>query len=165
MAMSAIQRRRRLSAAFVPPHASLTSPGGAGLVTGLALLLLRSEGVALLVMAILLYGRYGRSWWLFVALLPAPDLGLLGNLRSRQAGALAYDLTHTYLPPAILALVGVVTGSGLAVALALVWFAPIGMDRTLGLGLQYPDGSGRTHLSETRQRQNGAGPGGGAWTG
>jgi Domain of unknown function (DUF4260) len=165
MAMSAIQRRRRLSAAFVPPHASLTSPGGAGLVTGLPPLLLRSEGVALLVMAILLYGRYGRSWWLFVALLPAPDLGLLVNLWSRQAGALAYDLTHTYLSPAILALVGVVTGSGLAVALALVWFAHIGMDRTLGLGLQYPDGSGRTHLSETRQRRSGAGPGGGAWTG
>src|SRR4029450_6918122 len=136
---------------FVPPHASLASPGGAGLVTGLPPLLLRSEGVALLVMAILLYGRYGRSWWLFVALLPAPDLGLLRNLWSRQAGALAYDLTHTYLPPAILALVGAVTGAGVAVALALVWFAHIGMDRTLGLGLQSPDGSGRTHLSETRQ--------------
>jgi hypothetical protein len=121
--------------------------------------------VALLVMAILLYGWYGRSWWLFVALLPAPDLGLLGNLWSRQAGAVAYDLTHTYLPPATLSVTGVVTGSGLAVALALVWFAHIGMDRALGLGLQYPDGSGRTHLSETRQRRNGAGPGGDGWTG
>jgi hypothetical protein len=110
-------------------------------------------------------GGDGRSWWLFVALLPAPDLGLLGNLGSRRAGAVAYDLTHTYLPPVTLALVGVVTGSGLAVALALVWFAHIGMDRALGLGLQYPDGSGRTHLRETRQRRNGAGPGGGAWTG
>ena len=164
MAMSAIQRRRRLAAAFVPPHAPLRSPGGAGLVTGLPLLL-RSEGVALLVMAILLYGWYGRSWWLFVALLPAPDLGLLGNLRSRQAGAVAYDLTHTSLPPTTLALVGIVTRAGRAVALARVWFAPIGMDRTLGLGLEYPDGSGRTHLSETRQRRSGAGPGGGAWSG
>jgi hypothetical protein len=165
MAMSAIQRRRRPSAAFAPPHAPLRSPGGAGVVTGLPLLLLRSEGVALLGMAILLYGWYGRSWWLFVTLVPAPDLGLLGNLWSRRAGAVAYDLTHTYLPPATLGVTGVVTGSGLAVVLALVWFAHIGMDRTLGLGLQYPDGSGRTHLSETRQRRNGAGPGGGAWTG
>jgi hypothetical protein len=96
--------------------------------------------------------------WLFVALLPAPDLGLLGNLWSRQVGAVAYDLTHTYLPPATLAVVGVVTGSGLAVALALVWFAHIGMDRTLGLGLQYPDGSGRTHLRETPQRRSGGRP-------
>src|SRR4029450_9889852 len=115
MAMSAIQRRRRLAAAFVSPHASLTSPGGAGLVTGLPLLLLRSEGVALLVMAILLYGWYGRSWWLFVALLPAPDLGLLGNLWSRRAGTVAYDLTHTSVGPAALGVLGMLGGSGLAV--------------------------------------------------
>jgi hypothetical protein len=29
-----------------------------------------------------------------------------------------YDLTHTYVPPAVLGLVGVLTGSGLTVALA-----------------------------------------------
>jgi hypothetical protein len=57
--------------------------------------------------------------------------------------------------------VGVVTGSGLAVALALVWFAHIGMDRALGLGLQYRDGSGRTHLGGMRR----GGSGGGVWTG
>jgi hypothetical protein len=51
----------------------------------------------------------------------APDLGLLGYLRSRRP------------------------------ALALVWFAHIGMDRALGLGLQYPDGSGRIHLGSTHR--------------
>ena len=56
---------------------------------------------------------------------------------------------------------GVVTGSGLAVVLALVWFAHIGMDRALGLGLQYPDGSGRTHLGGTRRDDSGDG----VWTG
>jgi hypothetical protein len=132
-------------------------------VTGLPLALLRSEGAALLALAMVLYGRSGWSWWLLVALLPAPDVGLLGYLRSKRAGAVAYDLTHTYLPPATLAGAGVVTGSGLAVALALVWFAHIGMDRALGLGLQYPDGSGRTHLSGTRR--NGPASGGDAWTG
>jgi hypothetical protein len=156
MAFPAIQRRRRSPAAFAPPGARLRSPGGVGVVTGLPLALLRSEGVALLALAIVLYGSHGRSWWLFVALLPAPDLGLLGYLRSKRAGAVAYDLTHTYLPPATLVMAGVVTGSGLAVALALVWFAHIGMDRALGLGLQYPDGSGHTHLGGSR---------GGAWTG
>ena len=121
------------------------------MVTGLPLLLLRSEGTALLAVAAILYGRSGRSWWLFLGLLPAPDLGLLGLLWSKRAGAVAYDLTHTYVPPAALAVAGVLSGSGLAVALALVWFAHIGMDRTLGLGLQYPDGSGCTHLRRARQ--------------
>jgi Domain of unknown function (DUF4260) len=66
---------------------------------------------------------------------------------------------------AALGLVGVVTGSGLAVALALVWFAHIGMDRALGLGLLYPDGSGCTHLKRPRPDRKGAGLGGGSWTG
>jgi hypothetical protein len=121
------------------------------------------EGVALLALAAILYGRHGRSWWLFVALLPAPDLGLLGNLWSRRAGAVAHDLTHTYLPPVALGAVGVLTSSGLAVALALVWFAHIGMDRARGLGLQYPDGSGCTHLRASRRASNHPRPGGARW--
>jgi hypothetical protein len=115
-------------------------------VTGLPRLLLRSEGGAVLALAAMLYGRSGPSWWLFVALLAVPDLGLLGDLVGTRAGAVAYDLTHTYAPPAALALGGVVGGSGLAVSVALIWFAHIGMDRALGLGLRYPDRSGHTHL-------------------
>jgi Domain of unknown function (DUF4260) len=157
----AIERQRRTAGAFEPSDTSLVRSGTAGAVTGLPLVLLRSEGVALLAMAALLYGRYGRSWWLFLALLPVPDLGLLGLLWSKHVGAVAYDLTHTYAPPATVGLVGVLAGSGLAVALALVWFAHIGMDRALGLGLQYPDGSGCTHLRGTRRDRKG----GGAWTG
>jgi hypothetical protein len=156
-----IERRRRTAGAVEPSDTKLVRRGTAGVVTGLSLVLLRSEGVALLAMATVLYGRYGRSWWLFLALLPVPDLGLLGQLRGKQAGAVTYDLTHTYVPPAVLGLVGVLTGSGLAVALALVWFAHIGMDRALGLGLLYPDGSGCTHLRATRPDRKG----GGAWTG
>ena len=131
------------------------------MVTGLPLGLLRSEGVALLAVATVLYGKYGRSWWLFLALLAAPDLGLLGLLWSKRVGAVTYDLTHTSVPPAALGLVGILTGSVLAVALALVWFAHIGMDRALGLGLLYPDGSGCTHLRKARRDPKG----GGSWTG
>jgi hypothetical protein len=117
-----------------------------GVVTGLPRLLLRSEGVALLAMAAVLYGRQGRSWWLFLALLAVPDLGLLGYLVGTRAGAVAYNLTHTSLPPAVLALGGVLGGWSLAVSAALIWFAHIGMDRALGLGLRYPDRSAHAHL-------------------
>jgi S-formylglutathione hydrolase FrmB len=68
-------------------------------VTGLPRVMLRSEGAALLAMAAVLYGRQGQSWWLFVALLAVPDWGLLGYLAGARAGAIAYDLTHTYPPP------------------------------------------------------------------
>jgi Domain of unknown function (DUF4260) len=75
----------------------------------------------------------------------------------------AYDLTHTYVLPAALGVVGVLSSSGLAVALALVWFAHVGMDRALELGLQYPDGSGCTHLRAARRPSNHRGPGGARW--
>jgi hypothetical protein len=162
----AIERRRRSSATFEPSDIGLARLGAIpGVVTGLPLVLLRSEGVALLAMAMVLYGSYGRSWWLFLVLLPVPDLGLLGLLWSKRGGAVAYDLTHTYAPAAALGLVGVAAGSDLAVALALVWFAHIGMDRALGLGLLYPDGSGCTHLKRPRPDRKGAGLGSGSWTG
>jgi Domain of unknown function (DUF4260) len=159
-----VKRSLRSLPGFAPPPAQPASLG-AGVVTGLPLVLLRSEGVALLAMAAVLYGRHAWSWWLFVALLPAPDLGLLGSLWSRRAGAVAYDLTHTYVGPAALGGVGLLASSGLAVALALVWFAHIGMDRALGLGLQYPDGSGRTHLRGTRRGWRDPGSGGALWSG
>ena len=124
-----VKRSSHSLPAFEPPHAQLTSLR-AGVVTGLPLVLLRSEGVALLAMA-----------------------------------AVAYDLTHTYVGPAALGIVGLLTSSGLPVALALVWFAHIGMDRALGLGLQYPDGSGCTHLRVTRRGRADPGAGGELWTG
>jgi Domain of unknown function (DUF4260) len=128
------------------PTAIDAGKGSPGVVTGLPRLLLRSEGAALLAMAAVLYGRRGQSWWLFVALLAVPDLGLVGYLVGARAGAVAYDLTHTYLPPAALALGGVLGGSRLAVSAALIWFAHIGMDRALGLGPRYPDRSRHSHL-------------------
>jgi hypothetical protein len=166
--MASTETAPNVTAKFEPTGAPVASPTpkrrGPGAVTGLPLVLLRSEGVALLAIATMLYGEYGRSWWLFIALLPAPDLGLFGYLRSKRAGAVSYDLTHTYVPPAALVMVGVVTWSGVAVALALVWFAHIGMDRALGLGLQYPDGSGCTHLKGMRRVRERAGSGGASWT-
>jgi hypothetical protein len=122
-----------------------TGNGDPGVVTGLSLLLLRSEGIALLAMATALPGGFGRSWWLFVALLAVPDLGLLGYFVGSRMGALADDLTHTYVPVAALGVVGLLSGSSLAVSVARIWFAHIGMDRTRGLGLRYPDRPGHTH--------------------
>jgi hypothetical protein len=42
---------------------------------------------------------------LFVVLLLAPDVGMLGYVRGNRVGATLYDLFHTYLPPGVLAVV------------------------------------------------------------
>lgn len=115
-------------------------------VTGQPLLLLRLEGLATLAAAAAAYDLVGGSWLLFALLFLLPDLAMLGYLAGPRAGALAYNLAHTYSLPALVAGAGLATGNETAIAAALVWVAHIGFDRALGYGLKYPAGFMATHL-------------------
>jgi Domain of unknown function (DUF4260) len=100
----------------------------------------------LFALATFLYGLADASWIMFVVLLLLPDLGMLGYIRDSRVGAVVYNFFHTYLPPALLAMIGLLAGADLSVLLALIWFAHIGMDRLLGYGLKYPTAFQDTHL-------------------
>jgi hypothetical protein len=108
--------------------------------------LLRAEGMTMLVGSALLYWLYGGSWWLFFLLLLVPDTSMLGYLGGPRFGAMAYNAFHSYPLPAVLAAFGLLGVSPPALAVALVWFAHIGLDRTVGYGLKYPTAFGDTHL-------------------
>ena len=108
--------------------------------------MLRAEGAALLAASAALYWANGGSWWLFALLLLAPDVSMLGYLAGPKVGAAAYNAFHSYPLPAALGIVGLLAGAPLAVAVALVWFAHIGMDRAIGYGLKYPTAFGDTHM-------------------
>ena len=109
-------------------------------------ILLRAEGAILLITSVLLYYQVGGSWLLFALLLFAPDLSMLGYLAGKPAGAAIYNLAHIYAGPAALALYGILGGNTLALSLALIWLAHIGMDRLLGYGLKYTTDFKDTHL-------------------
>lgn len=115
----------------------LTGPGA----------LLRVEGGVLLAISALFYWMNGGSWVLFALLILAPDVSMLGYLLGAKVGAVAYNSVHTYALPAGLVAFGVLAGSPLAVSVALVWFAHIGMDRLVGYGLKYTSGFKDTHLN------------------
>ena len=108
---------------------------------------LRVEGAVLLSSSVAFYSVYGASWWLFTLLLFAPDLFMLGYLKNPRTGALIYNVGHSYLLPALLLTLALTTGNTIALALALIWFAHIGLDRLLGYGLKYSDAFKSTHLS------------------
>jgi Domain of unknown function (DUF4260) len=108
--------------------------------------LLHAEGVAVAGAAIALYFHAGYPWWLFVVLVLAPDLSMLGFAAGPSVGTAAYDAMHTYVPPVVLAVVGVLVDAEVAVQLGLIWLAHIGVDRALGYGLKYPSGFKDTHL-------------------
>lgn len=120
----------------VEPGSFLTRPG----------LLLRIEGGVLLALSVLLYWVSGGSWVLFALLILVPDVSALGYLLGAKIGTAAYNSVHHYALPAGLTAFGVLAGSPLAVGLALVWFAHIGMDRLVGYGLKYASGFKDTHL-------------------
>jgi hypothetical protein len=111
--------------------------------------LLHLEGAAVLLLATAAFFRLGHPWWLFLLLLVAPDLSLLGLLAGPRVGAAVYNAVHTLVGP--LALLGAgwwLWGeASLAVAVALVWLAHIGMDRLVGYGLRYPDSANETHYN------------------
>ena len=108
--------------------------------------LLHVEGVVVAASAIALYFHLGYPWWLFLLLVLAPDLSMLGYLAGPVAGAAVYDLAHTYALPLVLAAIGVLADTDGAVQVGLVWIAHIGIDRALGYGLKYRTGFKDTHL-------------------
>lgn len=114
--------------------------------TSLPRALLHVEGAVLLAMAVLLYAENGVSWWLFLVLLLAPDVGMVGYLGGTRTGAVVYNLFHAYPAPGLLAAIGVLADRPTVVAVALIWFAHIGMDRLFGYGLKYPTDFKDTHL-------------------
>lgn len=118
----------------------------AGVTTGGVRTLLRIEGVTLFVGMTVLYGVWGGSWWIYVALFLVPDLSLLAYLAGPKAGAAFYNATHTYMLPLILSFVGFGMALPLTLSISMIWMAHIGIDRALGLGLKYDAGFGFTHL-------------------
>ena len=139
--MTAILTRFAHARAPVPAHAAGASASG-GVRS-----VLRLEGAAAFGAAIALYGHGGFSWLMFAVLFLAPDLSMLGYLAGPRAGALAYNLLHTYALSVPLALAGFALGSPVVSALALILIAHVGFDRMLGYGLKYASGFGDTHLS------------------
>ncbi len=116
-------------------------------VNGSVRLWLRAEGLAMLLMALLLYAKGGYGWGRFAALLLVPDLSLLAYLIGPRAGAMTYNIVHSDIGPLAL---GATTLLGLvpavALPLALIWGAHVGMDRAVGYGLKYQTAFGDTHL-------------------
>jgi hypothetical protein len=108
---------------------------------------LQAEGLALAAICIAAYAMTTGGWGLLAWLILAPDLFMLGYLAGPRIGALAYNLGHSVLIPAALGVLGYLTGSGLAMQLALIWGAHIGIDRALGYGLKYATGFRDTDLA------------------
>ncbi len=128
------------------PIASNIQAGSSAGGRSLPGVLLRFEGLAVLLSALVLYADQGWSWLAFVLLVLVPDLSASGYLVNQRVGAVAYNTVHTYTLPLALLVVSLLLDAPTGTQLALIWFAHIGADRLLGLGLKYQTGFKDTHL-------------------
>lgn len=108
----------------------------------------RAEGalVALAGLGIALAVQPGWPWWVWPLILLAPDLAMIGYALGPRVGAALYNAAHLYGLALLLAVLGVVAGLPVLIALGGLWLAHIGIDRALGYGLKSREGFRVTHL-------------------
>lgn len=109
-------------------------------------ILLQLEGMTVFFLSLYVYSTSDFGWLLFIVLLFAPDLSMVGYLVNTKVGAIIYNLCHTYLISLFILFIGHFTATPLLQAIGLIWTAHIGMDRMLGYGLKYPTTFKDTHL-------------------
>ncbi len=110
------------------------------------MMLLRLEGCAVLLVSLLLYNHLSGHWGRFALGFFVPDLAMAGYLAGNRAGAIIYNLTHSYTGPLLLIAIALLMQASSAVTLGIIWTAHIGFDRMLGYGLKYARGFSFTHL-------------------
>ena len=109
-------------------------------------LLLRAEGGMVFGASLLLYGELRANWVLFVVLVLAPDLSMLGYLLGLRFGTALYNLVHALVVPLLLIALSIFYKQFWLQPYGLIWTAHIGLDRLLGFGLKYPTRFSDTHF-------------------
>jgi hypothetical protein len=109
-------------------------------------IILRAEGLAILIAALILYAHLQFNGWVLLVLFFSLDVFMVGYLKDTRVGSLIYNLGHTEVAPIALALIGLALNWPPAVQFALIWFGHIGLDRLMGYGLKYPTVFQDTHF-------------------
>lgn len=110
-------------------------------------ILLRLEGLVVFILCLSIYGYYELSWLLFIILLFAPDISMLGYFINKKIGAFVYNIFHTYTISVPVTVIGFLSAQPIFFTVGLIWTAHIGMDRLFGFGLKYPTDFKDTHLN------------------
>jgi hypothetical protein len=129
-----------------------------GYTLGGVRLILRIEGLVVLVAGVWAYAHFGASWTTFALFFLVPDLSWLGYLFGPKVGAATYNSAHSYVGAIGCLALGGLQSQPIALAAGLIWCTHIGLDRALGYGLKYSTGFQYTHLGRLGRRQQPTSP-------
>src|SRR5699024_302243 len=99
-------------------------------------MVLHMEGMIIFIGAMIIYGMMDYNWWLFIILLLAPDVSMLGYLKNEIFCSYIYYIFHTYVLAFLVIGIGYWTQTTLLIGIGIIWVAHIGMDRLFGFGLK-----------------------------
>ncbi|CAB3809877.1 DUF4260 domain-containing protein [Paraburkholderia fynbosensis] len=117
-----------------------------GETTGAVRVVLRPEGVLVLIAACVAYSKFGLGRGTFALWFLAPDLSFFGFLAGPKVGSIAYNSAHSYSGASCCISAGLLVSAPILLSAGMIWCAHIGFDRALGYGLKYGTGFGFTHL-------------------
>lgn len=107
---------------------------------------LKLEEAAMLALGAAVFATLGLSWWWFILLFFAPDLGMAGYLAGPKVGAFTYNLVHHKAVAIGLYGLGLVLASLPLTLAGVIIFSHSSFDRIFGFGLKYSDSFEHTHL-------------------
>lgn len=110
--------------------------------------LVRIEELAQFCFGIFLFSQTTYSWWVFLALILLPDIGMLGYLINSKVGAFLYNIFHLKSIALAVLMLGFYKNNELLKLIGIILFSHSAMDRMFGYGLKFPDSFNNTHLGK-----------------
>ena len=107
---------------------------------------LKLEELAQFLLGIVLFSQLDFPWWVFLALILLPDIGMFGYLINTKIGSIAYNLFHNKAIAIAIILLGMFFLGEMYTLVGVILFSHAAMDRIFGYGLKYPDSFKNTHL-------------------
>ena len=108
--------------------------------------LIKLEELMMFLLSIVLFSTLDYAWWVFVALILVPDIGMLGYLINPKLGSISYNLFHHKGIALIILILGWYVISEELLLAGIILFGHASMDRIFGYGLKFDDSFKHTHL-------------------
>lgn len=107
---------------------------------------IKIEEALMFLLSYVVFTMLDYPWWLYLALILTPDIGMLGYIVNTKIGAFTYNLFHHKGVAIVVFIAGWYLGTDAMQLAGIILFGHSSMDRMLGYGLKFQDSFKNTHL-------------------
>lgn len=111
---------------------------------------LKLEEAAMFGLSIYFFTFTDFAWWVYLAFILTPDIGMLGYLHGTKTGAFTYNLFHHKGIAVGFLLLGFLLANDPLLLTGCILFGHASLDRVFGYGLKYTGSFKHTHLGQLK---------------